>query len=111
MGEDLIRFSHEAKPLHRIYILARHPETENRRDIAIDPLSPRDAFMALIKHPYRLEIGIRERLQKEFAVIGQVVDSINIRSMSYPRDYALLPDVCKAILADLGAGGLKSDVY
>lgn len=105
MNEDLIRFSPEAKTLHRIYILTRHPETENRHNITIDPLFPRDAFMEIIKHPYRLEIGIHERLQKEFDVIGQVVDSIDVRSMSYPRDYALLPKVCEAILTDLGTEG------
>lgn len=105
MGEDLLRFSPAAKPLHRIYILTRHSETENRHNITIDPLSPRDAFMALIKHPYRLEIGIRDRLRKEFDVLGRVVNSLVVCALNYPRDYALLPNVCEAILADLGTEG------
>ena len=102
MSEDLVRFSPTARPLHRIYILARHPEPGNS-NITIAPLSPRDAFIALMKHPYRLEIGIHERLRKEFDVIGRVVKLIDVRSMTYPRDYALLPKVCEAILSDLKA--------
>ena len=101
MSEGLVRFSPTARPLHRIYILARHLEPGNH-NITIAPLAPRDAFIALMKHPYRLEIGIHERLRKEFDVIGRVLKLIDVRSMTYPRDYALLPNVCEAILADLG---------
>ena len=68
--------------------------------------------MALVKHPYRLEINIHERLRKEFDVIGRVVNSIDVHCLSYPHDYALLPDVCETILSDLGneGGGRKSEV-
>ncbi len=89
--------------MHRIYILEQPMETGNNHNITIAPLSPRDAFVALMKHPYRLEIGIHERLRKEFDVIGRVLKLIAVRSMTYPRDYALLPNVCEAILSDLGA--------
>jgi hypothetical protein len=105
MSEDLLCFSVMSGPLYRIYILARHDDVNREPAITIDPLSPRDAFMALVKHPYRLEIGIRERLRKEFDVIGRVVNSIDVHCMSYPRDYALLPNVCETILADLRAEG------
>jgi len=101
MGEDLLRFSPAARPLHRIYILVQQSNTENGHGVTIDPLSSRDAFMALIKHPYRLEIGIHGRLRQEFDTIGRVVNSIEVRRMSYPREYALLPKVCETILKDL----------
>ena len=57
--------------------------------------------MALIQYPFRLEIGSRDRLEKEFDLIGQVVNSIDVRSISYTRDYDLLPKVCETILQDL----------
>jgi len=102
MGENMLRFSPAPKPLHRIYTLARHVEINSGHAITINPLTPRDAFMELIKHPYRLEIDIRERLREEFNVLGRVVNSLDVRCMKYPRDYAMLPKVCEAILEDLG---------
>jgi len=101
MNEDLLRFSPAPRSLHRIYILDRHTEINNGHAITINPLTPRDAFMELIKHPYRLEIDIRERLREEFNVLGRVVSSLDVRCMKYPLDYALLPKVCEAILEDL----------
>jgi len=101
LREDLLRFSDLPRSLHRIYVLNRYPETEMTQDILIDTLSPRDAFMETVKHPYRLEIDIRQILQKEFNVLGRLVNSIDIRRIRYPRDYALLPNVCEAILEDL----------
>lgn len=102
MGENLLPFSALPVSLHRLYVLDRHPETEMSRGIFFDTLSPSDAFMETVKHPYRLEIEFRNKLQKEFEVLGRLVNSIDIRRIRYPRDFGILPKVCEAILEDLG---------
>ena len=37
-------------------------------------------------------------------ILGRLANSLAVRRISYPRDYALLPDVHEAILADLRLG-------
>ena len=77
---------------------------KDNRTITIDPLSPREAFMELVKHPYRLGLNPREKLRGEFQTLGRLVNSLAVRRICFPRDYALLPDVHEAILADLNTG-------
>jgi len=97
----LVVFCSEPGPLDHIYVLSTKQKKKDNRTISIDPLSPREAFMELVKHPYRLGLNPRERLRKEFQTLGRLVNSLVVRRICYPRDYALLPDVHEAILADL----------
>ena len=113
--KGLLTFSAYPGPLERIYVLSARQNRQKKKDdstITIDPLAPREAFMELVKHPYRLGLNTRERLREEFQNLGRLVNSLAIRRIVYPRDYALLPDVHAAILADLGAevGGRRSEI-
>ena len=102
--KGLLIFCSEPGPLDRIYVLSTHQEKKNKRTITIDSLLPREAFMELVKHPYRLGLNPRERLRGEFQTLGRLVNSLAVRRICYPRDYALLPEVREAILADLNTG-------
>ena len=92
-------------------MLAAQPKKKGHRTITIDPIAPREAFMELVKHPYRLGLNPREKLRGEFQTLGRLVNSLAVRRICFPRDYALLPDVHEAILADLntGVGGQGKD--
>jgi hypothetical protein len=94
-------FRSEPGPLDRIYVLSAQQEKKDNRTITINSLSPRDAFMELVKHPYRLGLNPREKLRTEFQTLSRLVNSLAVRRIRYPQDYALLPDVHEAILADL----------
>lgn len=94
-------FHSEPAPLGAMYVLNAKTQTADDRSITIDRLRPRQAFMELMKHPYRLGIDHHDRLQEEFRSLGRVVNSLKIRRITYPRDYALLPKVYNAILKDL----------
>jgi hypothetical protein len=102
--KGLLIFCSEPGPLDQIYVLSTQQKKKDNRTITIDPLSPREAFMELVKHPYRLGLNPRERLRGEFQTLGRLVNSLAVRRICYPRDYALLPDVHEAILADLNTG-------
>jgi hypothetical protein len=102
--KGLLIFCPEPGPLDRIYVLSPQQKKKDNRTITIDPLSPREAFMELVKHPYRLGLNPRERLRGEFQTLGRLVNSLAVRRICFPRDYALLPDVHEAILADLNTG-------
>jgi len=102
--KGLLTFSGNPGPLKRIYVLSARQKKKDDSTVTIDPLGPREAFMELVKHLYRLGLNTRKRLREEFQTLGRLVNSLSVRRLCYPRDYALLPDVHEAILADLGMG-------
>lgn len=103
--KGLLTFSADPGPLGRIYVLSARQKKKDDSTVTIEPLAPREAFMELVKHPYRLGLNTRERLREEFQNLGRLVNSLAIRRIVYPRDYALLPEVHAAVLADLGLEG------
>lgn len=103
LGPDtgLLDFCREPGPLEHMYVLSTRPERKYGQAVTIDPLSPREALMELVKHPYRLGLNPRQRLKHEFEAIGRLANSLAVSRLYYSRDYALLPEVHGAILADL----------
>jgi hypothetical protein len=101
VDSDLLPFSADPAPLQRIYVLAPYEETEDTWAITLAPLSPRDAFIELVKHACRLDIIARERLNEEFECLGRMAASFPLHRLTFPRDLSLLPAVREAILANL----------
>lgn len=84
--------------LRRIYFLA-HPEAgQGTTTIRIRPLSPRDAFVQLVKYAYLIDIGDRAVIQREFEHLSQVVRFPLYYRLAFKRDFTLLPKVQDAIL-------------
>jgi len=81
-------------PLRRIYFL----DTDSRERIDIHRLSPRDAFVELVKYVYLIDVGDRSILKREFERLGRIVKFPLFYRLAFPRDFALLPRVQKAIL-------------
>ncbi|MBW1895563.1 MAG: hypothetical protein JRI47_00760 [Deltaproteobacteria bacterium] len=100
-AKSSLPFCTTTNPLRRIYVLAANQEHGDTRDITIEPLSPRDAFMELVKYPYRLRISDRERLRDEFEALCRVVSSLTFRRMVFPQIFSLLPKIQETILTDL----------
>ena len=66
-------FCADPAPLQRVYVLAPYEETEDTKAITLAPLSPREAFMELVKNTYRLDIIAQRRLNEEFERVARVV--------------------------------------
>jgi hypothetical protein len=98
---DPLPFCADPAPLQRVYVLAPYEETEDTKAITLAPLSPREAFMELVKHTYRLDIIAQERLNEEFERLARVVALLPICRLAFPQDLSLLPTVREAILANL----------
>jgi hypothetical protein len=94
-------FCADPAPLQRVYVLAPYEETEDTKAITFAPLSPREAFMELVKHTYRLDIIAQERLNEEFECVARVVALLPLCRLAFPQDLSLLPTVREAILANL----------
>jgi hypothetical protein len=99
--EALVTFSDRPIPLQRIYFLSPPVPPQQGDAIALVPLTPREAMTALLEYVFRLDITDCARLQEEFYWLCQLASKVSCYRLSYPRDFAQLPAVRSAILADL----------
>jgi hypothetical protein len=91
----------EPQPLTAIYILSNSSEVRKKSDIVIEPLSPRESFIALVRCAFRLDITDRDMLTRQFRFLERVASRVSVRRLIYPREFNLLPAVRGAILNDL----------
>lgn len=71
-------------------------------DVRIAPLAGRDAFVTLVRSCFQMHLEDAERARDLFDRIGAVIDAVPVRRLSFPRDYARLPEVREALLDDAG---------
>lgn len=93
-------YGHYTAPLGRFYFL-----TEPRDDdvLQITPLPARSAFLELLTHTFQLDIGNREQLKDNFARFARLTALPLFYQLSYPREWARLPEVGDAILRHAAA--------
>jgi len=88
-------------PITTLFVLTSPDETMKTDQVSIEPLTHQDAFMALLKYSFRLDISDRERNKKAFRDIAETVSKLKLFRLSYPRKMAMLPQVRTAILEHL----------
>ncbi len=71
------------------------------KKVTIRTLNQRRAFLALIENTFNAVITAPDRLKRQFALADRLTAVIPIKSLSYPRDLAVLPEVVKAIRSTL----------
>ena len=84
-----------ALPLAAIFSLVASRPTGG---VAINAISPAELCMALVANCFSLNPADLNRAGKKLRVAGSIADRIPAFSLTYPRDYGLLPDVQAAIL-------------
>jgi hypothetical protein len=89
-----------AFPLRAIYIL-RPPASLHSPRIVIRQLSPRRAFLALVKNTFNAIVVDPERLKRQFVLAGRLATTVPVKSLSYPRRLKRLPAVREAVRSDL----------
>jgi hypothetical protein len=96
-----LAFCEERLPIRRIFVLAPRDGSEDDTEIRVVPLAPRDAFMALLTHAYRLDITDRLRLSEEFDRLSRAARLPVHSRLDFPRNLERLPTVTKAIMRPL----------
>jgi hypothetical protein len=93
-------------PLARVYALAPPAAGERGAPAAprLERLSRREGLVELIAAAFRLDIADRGMLARQFGFLARVASRVPVRRLRVPRDFAGLPAVRAAILADLGGG-------
>lgn len=88
-------------PLKAIYALSSPQENRRARKIEIEALSPRDAFLALVKSTFNTVVVDAARLQRQACEASRLVGMVPIKKLKYPRGLKHLPALREAIVADL----------
>lgn len=92
-----------AVPLKAIYVLRPPGESPRNGRISIRVLSPRRAFLELVKNTFNPVIVEPWRLKRQFALAAQLTSRVPVKSLSFPRSLARLAAVREAIRSDLVA--------
>jgi hypothetical protein len=69
--------------------------------VSIEPLSPREAFVELVKSTFNRRLVNPQRLERQFGVMAGLADVISVKKLAYPRAIDRLQDVRRMVLADL----------
>jgi hypothetical protein len=66
-------------------------------EIRIDPLSPQQACIELVRNAFQLDLGDMQRASKLLAQAAEITRRVPVFSIAYPRHYAALPNVTEQI--------------
>jgi hypothetical protein len=83
-------------PLSHIYLLSGPAPS-----ISIRPAAARQAITALLRANFLLEVDDPKRLAWQFRRLSDLAARPIFHSLSYPRDFELLPRVCDTVLEHL----------
>jgi hypothetical protein len=96
-------------PLTSIYVLGSEvPATD---EISVIRLSPSAACMAIIGNSFQLDLTDTRRSAVVFETTSRVVDRLPTFSLTYPRDFACLPEIHDAIIETVVIGENKAGAY
>jgi hypothetical protein len=91
----------EVAPLGAIYVLTKPRRVHRKQRIEISSLTPLQAFMNVVSFTHNDGLTSSDRLTRQLEAARRLIDSVTIRSLSYPRILASLDEVKDAILEDL----------
>jgi hypothetical protein len=87
--------------LKAIYSLAVPGKACRSPNVSIETLSPREAFVELIRGTFNRRLVSPPRLARQFSVTTSLTDLISVKKLSYPRTIDRLHEVRRTVLADL----------
>jgi hypothetical protein len=84
-------------PLAALYLLEGASDPAGN-GISLTQLSGREACMAIISNAFQLDPSDTQRAARLMTAAADVARRVPVFSLSYPRDFARLPDVCAAVI-------------
>jgi hypothetical protein len=87
--------------LKAIYSLAAPREACRTSRVSIESLTPREAFVALVKGTFNRRLVGPERLARQFGIMSSLAGRVAVRKLTYPRTVDRLQEVQRLVIADL----------
>ncbi len=103
IGPDGIgAFCDNPMPVGCIYVPQRRDLQEKRGSVEILPISPRDAFLELVRYSFTTRILSKFGLQgKRMQPLMEIVLQVPVCQLQYPSGLEFLPQVCEIIEEDV----------
>ncbi len=95
------RYRRKPLPLRAIYVLTPPPRSLRVPRISIRSLSPRRAFVEVLKGTFNAIVVEPARLERQFDLATRLATRVPVRSLSYPRNLRRISQVRDSILQDL----------
>jgi len=93
------QFTSRLLPISEIFVL--EAPLKRTKKISIERSTPAEAFVALLDNSFRLDLTDRVRMRRELNTLTELVNSVPVRKLNYPRKLNLLPKVIEEIVATL----------
>jgi hypothetical protein len=94
------RFADESVPLGRMYVLDR---SEEAVQVEIQPLSPRDAVIEMVRFTFLIRLTTALGMQPErLAFFSRLAQQVPISRLRFPSGLEHLPALVQAVLVDTG---------
>ena len=87
--------------LDAIYALAAPRDACRTPCVRVENLSPREAFLELLKGTFNRRLTNPPRLKRQFGFTTRLTDLVAVKRLTYPRAIDRLPEVREAVRADL----------
>jgi len=94
-------FAQNAQPLGAIYVLNPPGKQPASKRVTIKTLPHRRAWVELTANTFNPVVAERDRLARQFHWAAWLASQVPVKSLSYPRDLASLPEVREAVESDL----------
>lgn len=88
-------------PLGAVYVLTAPRKVHRKQRIGIGSLTPLQALMNVVSFTHNDGLTGSDRLTRQLEAARRLIESVTIRSLSYPRILASLDEVKDAVLEDL----------
>jgi hypothetical protein len=88
--------------LDAIYSLAAPRDACRKPGVTIETLSPREAFVELVKGTFNRRLVSPRRLRDQFCFVARLTELIPVKRLTYPRAVDRLQEVRATVLTDLG---------
>ncbi len=85
-------------PLTAVYLLE---QPTNNSEIAIQPLAPHEAILALVRHTVATKLFDKALLMQHLVFATAVAEQVPVKRLVYPRRWDVLTAVGKTIISDL----------
>jgi hypothetical protein len=95
----------QVAPLSAIYVVTAPRKVHRKQRIAISSLTPLQALMNVVSFTHNDGLTGSDRLTRQLEAARRLIESVTIRSLSYPRILASLDEVKDAVLEDLKHNG------
>jgi len=86
--------------LDAIYALAAPRDACRTPCVKVESLSPREAFLELLKGTFNRRLTNQPRLARQFGFAARMTDLVAVKKLTYPRAIDRLPEVREAVRAD-----------